>query len=154
MATASVKLAPATSCGPVKLSAQPTKAPSRKALERAGRHVWAHAGVGLCVTLSAGLNAYANAQHATVPLAGAAIGIMIPCLVFILCKVAGMQWKAKSLTLARFTASVGVALLALSVWHCACSLALLTGSHILLALPLAVAIDGGLIACECDVILG
>lgn len=109
----------------------------------------------MCVTMSAGLNAYANSMHATIPVAGAALGIMIPCLVFVLCKVAGMQYRMGGIArkLAYFTAGVGASLLALSVWHCACSLALLTGSHIMLALPLAIAIDGGLVACELDIVL-
>ena len=42
----------------------------------------------------------------------------------------------------------GVALLFLSVWHCSQSIALITGSPIALAMPLAVAVDAGLIACE------
>jgi hypothetical protein len=36
----------------------------------------------------------------------------------------------------------------LSVWHCATSISLLTGSPLLLALPMAVAIDVGFVCCE------
>lgn len=139
-------------------SAKPAKAPkpSAKAQARDQRHTWSHRGVALTVGLSAALNAYANAQHATVPAAGVAIGVAIPCLVFVLSKVAGMQYRAGGVSrrLSHFTGSVGLALLGLSVWHCATSLALLTGSPVWLALPMAIAIDGGLVACELDIVLG
>lgn len=128
--------------------------PSRKELATADRHKWAHVGVYMCVIMSSGLNGYANALHSPVVLAGWALGIMIPCLIFVLARVAGMQWRAKRIGLARLTAGAGLGLLTLSVWHCATSLALLTGSHILLALPMAVAIDCGLVACELDIVLG
>jgi hypothetical protein len=49
---------------------------------------------------------------------------------------------------ARFAGCSGAALLLLSVWHCSQSIALLTGSPVALALPMAVAIDCGLVACE------
>ena len=39
-------------------------------------------------------------------------------------------------------------MLLLSVWHCSESIALLTGSPVWLALPMSVAIDCGLVACE------
>lgn len=133
-----------------------------KATATKGSHTWAHAGVYVCVVTSAGLNGYANSMHATVPAAGWMLGIMIPCLVLILSKVAGMQHRRRAclrankrvLPLAYITGSVGGCLLVLSVWHCACSLSLLTGSHIMLSLPMAIAIDCGLVCCELDVILG
>lgn len=43
---------------------------------------------------------------------------------------------------------VGVSLLALSIVHCAQSISLLTSSHWTLSTLMAVAIDGGLVACE------
>lgn len=148
----------------IKLNRETTVA--RKQAPKASKvvhsHMWSHIGVYLCVFTSALLNGYANSMHATVPVAGWMLGIMIPCLVLILSKVAGLQHRRKAsirinkkiLPLAYATACVGACLLVLSVWHCACSLALLTGSHIMLALPMAIAIDCGLVCCELDVIIG
>lgn len=124
-------------------------------------HAWSHMGVYVCVVTSALLNGYANSLHATIPAAGWMLGIMIPLLVLILSKVAGMQHRRRAVIrvhksaypLAYMTAAVGGCLLTLSVWHCACSLALLTGSHITMALPMAVAIDCGLVCCELDIIM-
>jgi hypothetical protein len=124
-------------------------------------HAWSHTGVYVCVITSALLNGYANSLHATIAIAGWMLGIMIPLLVLILSKVAGMQHRRRAslrvnkrvIMLAYVTAAVGACLLVLSVWHCACSLALLTGSHITMALPMAVAIDCGLVACELDIVL-
>lgn len=129
-------------------------APSKRAIAQAHRHAWAHTGVIMCVGMSAGLNGYANSMHATIAWAGWALGVMIPCLVLVLSKVAGMQYRAGSRKLAYFTGCVGASLLLLSVWHCACSIALLTGvSHAWMCVPMAVAIDGGLVACELDIVL-
>jgi len=111
---------------------------------------WAYAGVTLMAVMSAGLNGYANAQHATVPMAGWAMGIAIPAIVLILARVAGINWKAGRKAMAKAGAGVGIGLLVLSVWHCATSISLLTGSHVLLALPMALAIDAGLVYCECN----
>lgn len=141
------RLAPVDACNK-------TQKVSKRAAERAHKHAWAHAGVGMCVFTSACLNGYANAMHASIPVAGAMLGVMIPCLVLVLSKVAGMQWKGRVHTLAYFTAGTGVSLLILSIYHCACSIALLTGSHMLLCIPMAIAIDCGLVCCELDVILG
>jgi hypothetical protein len=47
---------------------------------------------------------------------------------------------------------VGVAVLALSVFHCTEALMALTGSHAVLALLLAVGIDAGMVACELGLI--
>lgn len=109
---------------------------------------WAKFGVGLSLVLSAGLNGYANAQQATVVWAGWAMGFAVPVLVLILSKVAGETHKSNKRSVSLFAGGSGVALLALSVWHCASSIALLTGSGLALAIPLAVAIDCGLVACE------
>ena len=138
-----------------------TAQPSKRALAQADRHEWSHRGLYLTVGMSACLNAYANYQHAPMGYAcvGAiALGIGVPCLIFILCKVAGMQYRSHarlgSFELAYFTAGVGVSLLVLSIYHCACSLALLSGvNHWGWCVPMAIAIDGGLIACELDLVL-
>lgn len=109
---------------------------------------WANVGVWLTLGLSAVLNGYANAQHAPAAWAGWIMGIATPALVLILSRVASLQHRRKRRQLAMFTAAVGVGLLALSVWHCATAVAILTGSPIVLAIPMAIAIDAGLVACE------
>ena len=114
---------------------------------------WANGGVLLMATLSAALNGYANSQHATVPAAGWGMGLVIPLIVLVLAKVAGKQLRRKQRRRAAFTAAAGVGLLALSVWHCAISISLLTSGiaspgALVLALPMAIAIDCGLVSCE------
>lgn len=111
--------------------------------------VWAYAGVILMAVMSAGLNGYANSQEATVEWAGWAMGIAIPALVLILARVAGLRYRRGQHRLALAGAFAGGSLLILSVWHCATSISLITGSHIMMAVPMAVAIDAGLVYCEC-----
>jgi hypothetical protein len=130
-------------------------APRRKAARRAAPDAgarpvarWASFGVGLMLALSAALNGYANAQHAPVAWAGWLMGLAVPVIVLVLAKVAGEKHRAGQKGVARFAGASGVALLLLSVWHCSQSIALLTGSPLALALPMAVAIDCGLVACE------
>lgn len=98
--------------------------------------------------LSAALNGYANAQHAPVAWAGWLMGLAVPVIVLTLAKVAGEQYRGGQKPVARFAGASGVALLLLSVWHCSQPVALLTGSPVALALPMAVALDCGLVACE------
>jgi hypothetical protein len=109
---------------------------------------WATFGVVFTLVLSAALNGYANAQHAPLAFAGWLMGIAVPVLVLVLSKVAGEMYARGQRGVALFAGGSGVSLLALSVWHCAESIALLTGSHVALAVPMAVAIDAGLVACE------
>ena len=109
---------------------------------------WARFGVMFTLVLSAGLNGYANAQHAPVAWAGWLMGLAVPVLVLTLSKIAGEKWQANQKPVAWFAGGSGVALLFLSVWHCASSIALLTGSGLVLAVPFAIAIDCGLVACE------
>jgi hypothetical protein len=111
------------------------------------RH-WALGGVGLMVVLSALLNGYANAQHATVYLAGWMMGLVIPCIVLLIFKVAGLLYKRQRMRGSYTMFTIGTGLLFLSVWHCSTSIALLTGSPLLLSLPMAIAIDCGLVGCE------
>lgn len=113
---------------------------------------WATGGVVFMATLSALLNGYANAQHATAPLAGWGMGLSVPVIVLILGRVAGNKWRKSQRRIAYLTGGSGVALLFLSVYHCAMSIAALTGSPLLLALPMAVAIDCGLVMCEISAI--
>lgn len=109
---------------------------------------YAVAGVAVMSLLSAGLNGYANSQTATVPWAGWLIGLTIPGIILILGKVGGTLYHRGRVPLAYATAGAGVGLLALSVWHCATSIGLLTGSPLMLAMPMAVAIDVGFVCCE------
>ena len=98
--------------------------------------------------LSAGLNGYANAQHSPVAWAGWLMGLAVPVIVLTLAKVAGEKCRAGQRRVGGLAGASGAALLFLSVWHCANSIALLTGSPLALAMPMAVAIDCGLVACE------
>ena len=109
---------------------------------------YAYAGVAVMSILSAVLNGYDHAQHAPNATAGWLIGIVIPLIILILGKVAGVAHKRGAAALALTTAAAGVGLLALSVYHCTLSIATLTGSPGWLALPMAVAIDVGFICCE------
>lgn len=109
---------------------------------------YAVTGVAIMAALSALLNGYANAQHAEVRWAGWGMGLVVPAIILILGKVAGLLYKRGERRLAYLTAAVGIGLLALSVWHCSLSIAALTGSPIILAAPMAVAIDCGFVCCE------
>lgn len=109
---------------------------------------WAHVGIALSVVLSAGLNGYANAQHATVPWAGWLIGFWVPALVIVFARVAGGSWVRGWRVLAMLGAAVVLALLALSVSHCARAFAQLTGADGLSSILMAIGIDCGLVVCE------
>ena len=109
---------------------------------------WAMFGVIFTSVLSAGLNGYANAQHSPVAWAGWLMGLAVPVIVLTLSKVAGEKWLAGQRWVGGLAGGSGLALLFLSVWHCANSIALLTGGGLFLAIPMAVAIDCGLVACE------
>lgn len=113
---------------------------------------YAIAGVSTMSIMSAGLNGYAHAQHATVAWAGWALGLIIPVVILLLGKVAGIAHKRGRKPLAYATAGAGIGLLILSIWHCTASIALLTGSPLLLAAPMAIAIDVGFCCCELAII--
>jgi hypothetical protein len=59
-----------------------------------------------------------------------------------------LLWKRGQHRLAYLTGGTGAGLLLLLVWHCATSISLLTGSPLLLAAPMAIAIDCGFVGCE------
>ncbi len=118
---------------------------------RIGRQ-WALFGVIFTTLLSSLLNGYANAQHAQYAMAGWLMGIAVPVLVLTLCKVAGESLAVGMRGVAMGSGASGIALLFLSVWHCSSSIAFITGSTTALAIPMAVAIDCGLVACECHLI--
>jgi hypothetical protein len=117
---------------------------------------WAGAYIALTVTISMGLNAYANGLHAPAEMLFAAwgMGAVIPVLVLILGRVAGLLYKQEAARTAFAVASIGVGVLGLSVFHCCESIALLTGSHRLLATLLAIGIDCGFVACEVAILVG
>ena len=124
-----------------------TAKPSRKTADAAVTR-WATFGVAFTLILSGALNGYANAQHAPNALAGWLMGLAVPVLVLVLSKVAGEKWEKGQKPVARFAGFSGLGMLLLSVYHCAESVSILTGSPLWLALPMAVAIDAGLVACE------
>lgn len=105
-------------------------------------------GVIFMAGLSSILNGYAYAQHAPSAVAGWLLGIAVPVIVLTLGRVAGAKHRAKQKALAVFTGAAGAALLFLSVWHCSESIAAITGGGIALAIPMAIAIDLGFLACE------
>lgn len=131
-----------------RVKAKRKTAPAAKPIADYAVKTWATFGVVFTLILSAGLNGYANAQHAPLPFAGWLMGVAVPVLVLVLAKVAGEKFRAGQRPVAWFAGGSGVSLLLLSVWHCSQAIALLTGSPVGLALPLAVAIDAGLVACE------
>ena len=126
-------------------------APAPKGAARAGERSvkqWATFGVGFMLVLSAALNGYANAQHSPVAWAGWLMGLAVPVIVLTLAKVAGEKYRAGQKPVAWAAGGSGVALLFLSVWHCSESIAMLTGGSLGLAVPMAIAVDCGLVACE------
>jgi hypothetical protein len=125
-----------------------TKASARKSRELEQLRRWATGGVILTGGLSALLNGYAASQASPVAWAGWAMGAVIPVIVLVLGKVGSLLWRRGWKTGAKGVGGVASGLLGLSVLHCATSIGLLTGSSLWLALPMAVAIDCGLVACE------
>lgn len=109
---------------------------------------WAYSGVGLTLTASAGLNGMAFAEHAPSAAAGWALGVAIPVMLLIGAQVATRLYTAGRKRLSYCGYGACLSMLALSVQHCACSIARLTGEHIALAAMMAVAIDGIMVVCE------
>jgi hypothetical protein len=128
----------------------PTSANRRPASEPASAAIWANTYVFLAVGLSCALNAHANVQHAPIGTLwlAAVLGVVVPILVLILGRVAGLLHKRQLGRLAYVVGAVGCGVLALSVVHCTQSISLLTGSDYALAGLLALGIDCGLVACE------
>jgi hypothetical protein len=111
---------------------------------------WATAYVLLAAVMSMGLNALANGLHSPPDLKWAAwgMGALIPVLVLLLGKVAGLAWRRGQRPMAKVIGTIGTAVLLLSVFHGYQSICLLTGSHWLLSAALAVGIDLGMVGCE------
>jgi len=124
------------------------KTRTRKPDDNLGR--WCMAYVVLAAVMSMGLNAWANGQHAPAGTQWAAwgMGASIPVLVLLLGKVAGLCYKRGNRPLAYAAGGVGVAVLALSVFHCYQSISLLTGSGWLVACLLAIGVDAGMVVAE------
>jgi hypothetical protein len=145
----SIDIEPAKSAGKNRKS---RKGKARPATHADNLRRWATSGVVLTLALSALLNGYANSLHSLSPAAGWAMGLVVPVIVLIVGKVAGILFHRRQKPLAYAMGAVGSGLLLLSVWHCSTSISLLTGSPIFLAMPMAVAIDAGLIGCELAVL--
>lgn len=111
-------------------------------------HKFAYLGIGLNASLSAFLNGMANASHAEIPVLGWAIGVTIPAILLVLGKIAGISHKMGYQRFAYTMAVTASLLLFLSVFHCASSLAQLTGSSFVICLPMAIVIDVGFMGCE------
>jgi peptidoglycan/LPS O-acetylase OafA/YrhL len=111
---------------------------------------WATAYVGLAAVMSMVLNSMANGHHAQEGhiWMAYAMGALIPILVLLLGRVAGLLYRRNKIQLAYSVGGIGVVLLMLSVFHCTESIGLLTGSNWFLAAALAIGIDCGLVACE------
>lgn len=111
---------------------------------------WARAGVALSLGLSGLLNGYANAEHAVAGMgwAGWGLGLCVPALVLILSRVSGGAYLRGRRVLGAVGGAVALALLALSVRHCAHTFAALTGADMVSAVLWAVGVDAGLVVCE------
>jgi mannose/fructose/N-acetylgalactosamine-specific phosphotransferase system component IID len=111
-------------------------------------HRWACAGVGITLALSGWLNGLAFSSSASTPLNGWVLGIAIPVLVLVFSRVSAILYAEGQRQLAYAGGVATVAILALSVQHCAVSIASLTGEPVVLAGLMAVAIDLGLVVSE------
>jgi hypothetical protein len=127
---------------------KPAPQPTPKPDARPAVVAWAKFGVAFMSVLSAALNGYANAQHSPTAWPGWRMGLAVPVIVLTLAKVAGEKWRTGQRWVGGLAGGSGVGLLFLSVWHCASSIAVRTGSPLALAMPMAIAIDCGLVACE------
>lgn len=113
-----------------------------------GLKAWSYAGVGVTLGLSGWLNGMAFAERAPSAGMGWALGLAIPVLVLILSRVGALLYALNRRELAYFAAAATLSILALSVQHCAVSIARLTGEHVALAALMALAVDAGLVVCE------
>lgn len=137
-----------TKCEETKVAKSKGKTKTAKTVKANDVRGWATFGVVFMLVLSAVLNGYANAQHAPVALLGWLMGLSVPVIVLVLSKVAGEKYNAAQAGVAWLAGAPAVGILFLSVYHCSQSISLITGSGMLLAVPMAVAIDCGLIALE------
>lgn len=139
---------PAKGKAPAESKGKASKAKHLRSVER-----WGTRYVATACVLSSGLNAWANvdlcgSENAVACAAAGGLGAVVPVLVWMLGKVAGHAYRGGKRGLAYAVGVAGVALLVLSVWHCAHAIAVLTGGGLLLSGLLAVGIDYGLVASE------
>jgi hypothetical protein len=127
---------------------KPARKPAGKKVTQDSLHAWAKWGGWGLLGLSGLLNGYANALQSPHPLAAWGMGLVIPAIVLLGSHMAGGSHRRKAGKLAGLFASGAIGLLVLSVWHCAESIALITGQPLWLAMPMAVAIDVVLVGCE------
>ncbi len=114
---------------------------------------WGKRYVMTAIVLSSGLNAWANVDMSAAEsvfgmTAAAALGAIVPVLVWMVSKIAGHSWRAGRRNQAYALGAGGIGLLFLSIWHCAHAITLLTGGGLFLAILLAVGIDYNLVASE------
>lgn len=135
----------AASPAPVKATRAKRVAPHKQPDPKT--HEWCHWGVVSLTGLSAVLNAYHAWGHSPVPALGAAISATIPVIALLLARVAAGS-RRYSKPLSNSCAGVAGILLLLSVYHCGDAIASLVGCSLWLGLPLALAIDAGLVLCK------
>jgi len=82
------------------------------------------------------------------------MGFAVPIIVLTLSKVSGTTYLRGNRGVSYLAGGSGVALLFLSVYHCSESISMITGSGLGLAVPMALAIDCGLVSCEVSIIVG
>jgi hypothetical protein len=138
--------------------ARPAKKPSKPKAPNHSSHLrqverWGTRYVVAACILSSGLNAWANVDmcgslNVLACTAAGVLGAVVPLLVWMLGRIAGHAYRAGKRPLAFAVGAAGVALLVLSIWHCAHAIALLTGGGLVLSGLLAVGIDYGLVASE------
>lgn len=135
-------------------SKPPSRSKSTKAKQALLLEYWASKYVLIAVVLSSLLNAWANvdlcmSDSVFKQMASAILGAVIPILVWMLGKASGHAYRSGIPYIPYLIGAAGVALLVLSVYHCAHAIAILTGDswHILSTL-MALGIDYGLVASE------
>jgi len=133
---------------PTKPTATKARSTKQTAVTGRGNRVWAQAGIGLSLTLSAGLNGLAFAEHASSPVLAWGLGVTIPALVLVFSRVSAGAWEQGRRGLAGAGALAASAVLVLSVQHLAVSISRITGEHVAVSALLAVAIDLGLVVWE------
>lgn len=114
---------------------------------------WSERFVVPAIILSAALNGWASvlnceSENQITQSAAGLVGALIPGFVWVAFKGSGWAFKAEYWKCGLATGLAGVALLLLSLWHCAESIAYLTGSGWWMGLLMAVGIDYGLVSSE------
>jgi hypothetical protein len=136
------------------------KAKRRKPVKADYLKRYAVSGVVFMSGLSAVLNVYSNTAHAGANVATVTFGVAIPLIVLWLFKVAALTARRgvsrDDRRIKWLAAGIGAAasgVLFLSVAHCAASLAMITGMSLWGTVPMAIAIDAGMVGCEVAALL-